>query len=227
MFDFGLSELLLLGVIALIVLGPERLPKAARTTGRLVGKLQRLVSNVKQELSAQVELEELRKAKYEFESAAYQLRNEMKEAGSGAQSSLNTISDSLKPWERLPEQRVPDDFKVDENGILLPEIKDDKVSPTVEPIELLDESGQPIPSPSPDIMETARNSETNDADKLWRDYLTSGSTPYEAPEISYVETTPAYNLGLHTASLHKQAMQRKRDMRPKFRAKPKLRVRKK
>ena len=49
MFDFGLGELLLVGIVALIVLGPERLPEAARTAGRLIGKLQRLVSSVKQE----------------------------------------------------------------------------------------------------------------------------------------------------------------------------------
>lgn len=227
MFDFGLSELLLLGVIALIVLGPERLPKAARTAGQLVGKLQRLVSNVKHELSVQVELEELRKAKQEFESAADQLRNEMKEVGNEAQSSLNSISDGLKPWERLPEQRVPDDFKVDENGILLPEIKDDKVNPNAEPVEFLDENGQPIAPPTPNIAEEAQDAEAHDADQLWRDYLTSANTSYQAPEVSYVETTPTYSLGMHTATLRKQAMQRKRDMRPKFRAKPKLRVRKK
>ena len=59
MFDFGLGELLLVGVVALIVLGPERLPQAARTAGRLVGKLQGFVNNVKQELNTQAELDEL------------------------------------------------------------------------------------------------------------------------------------------------------------------------
>ncbi|PSJ80920.1 Sec-independent protein translocase protein TatB [Neisseria iguanae] len=226
MFDFGLSELLLLGIIALIVLGPERLPKAARTAGQLVGKLQHLVSNVKQELSVQIELEELRKAKQEFESAADQLHHEMKEVGNEAQNSLNTVSDSLKPWERLPEQRVPDDFKVGENGILLSEIKDDIANPNAEPVEIPDENGQPIAQPAPDLTETAQDDDAADADKLWHDYLTSATTPYQAPEVSYVETAPTYSLGMHTATLRKQAMQRKRDMRPKFRAKPKLRVRK-
>ena len=63
MFDFGLGELLLVGVVALIVLGPERLPQAARTAGRLVGKLQGFVNNVKQEFNTQAELDELRKVK--------------------------------------------------------------------------------------------------------------------------------------------------------------------
>lgn len=225
MFDFGLSELLLVGVIALIVLGPERLPKAARTAGQLVGKLQRLVGSVKQELSVQVELEELRKAKQEFESAAYQLRNEMNEIGNEAQSSLNSISDGLKPWERLPEQRVPDDFKVGENGILLPQIKDDKTDSNAKPVELLDENGRPLAPPAPG--QTVQDDAADDSDKLWHDYLTSSGTPYQMPEVSYAEAPPAYPAAMHTATLRKQAMQRKRDMRPKFRAKPKLRVRKK
>ena len=46
MFDFGFSELLLIGVIALVVLGPERLPKAARMAGQLVGRVQRLLASV-------------------------------------------------------------------------------------------------------------------------------------------------------------------------------------
>ena len=66
MFDFGFSELLLIGVIALVVLGPERLPKAARMAGQLVGRVQRMVGNVKQELSSQLEMDELRRAKDEF-----------------------------------------------------------------------------------------------------------------------------------------------------------------
>ncbi|ASK27745.1 Sec-independent protein translocase protein TatB [Neisseria chenwenguii] len=215
MFDFGLSELLLVGVVALIVLGPERLPAVARTAGRLVGKMQRLVANVKQELSAQVELDELRKAKQEFEAAATQFKNEIKDVGSEAQNNLNQISDGLKPWERLPEQRTPADFGVDAQGNPLPQ--GEMPSDT-----LLDENGQPV---APPAAETAEDSESAQ-NKAWRDYLTAASMPSESPQVEYLETAPSVGL-LHTASLRKQAMQRKRDMRPKFQAKPKLRVRKK
>lgn len=121
MFDFGFSELLLIGVIALVVLGPERLPKAARMAGQLVGRVQRMVGSVKQELSSQLEMDELRRAKDEFEATAHSVRDEIAGIGAQAQSDLHDISDGLSPdkrpaWERLPEQRTPADFGVDEQG---------------------------------------------------------------------------------------------------------------
>lgn len=60
MLDIGFLELMLVGVVALLVLGPERLPRAARTTGLWVGKIKRTVSGMQREISAQLEAEELR-----------------------------------------------------------------------------------------------------------------------------------------------------------------------
>lgn len=217
MFDFGLGELLLVGVVALIVIGPERLPKAARMAGNMVGKLQRLVSSVKQELNTQIELEELRKAKQEFESAASQFKDDLKDIGGDTQNDLNEISDGLKPWERLPEQRTPADFGVDEHGNPLPQTESAQTEETV-----FDDNGQPVAPVSASDADNAY-----DADKAWHDYLTSSARPSETPEVSYIETLPAAPAVLHTASLRKQAMSRKRDLRPKYHAKPKLRIRKK
>lgn len=219
MFDFGLGELLLVGVVALIVIGPERLPKAARMAGNMVGKLQRLVSSVKQELNTQIELEELRKAKQEFESAASQFKDDLKDIGGNTQNDLNEISDGLKPWDRLPEQRTPADFGVDEHGNPLPQTESAQTEETV-----FDDNGQPV-APVSTTVPDADNA--HDADKAWHDYLTLSARPSETPEVSYIETLPAAPAVLHTASLRKQAMSRKRDLRPKYHAKPKLRIRKK
>ena len=219
MFDFGLGELLLVGIVALIVLGPERLPEAARTAGRLIGKLQRLVSSVKQELNTQIELEELRKAKQEFESAASQFKDDLKDIGGNTQNDLNEISDGLKPWERLPEQRTPADFGVDEHGNPLPQTENAQTEETV-----FDDNGQPV---APVSTTTPDADNAYDADKAWHDYLTLSARPSETPEVSYIEPLPAAPAVLHTASLRKQAMSRKRDLRPKYHAKPKLRIRKK
>ena len=70
MFDIGFSELMVIGVVALVVIGPERLPKVARTLGHLFGKLQRYVTQVKSDINREMELAELGKVKTEFEDAA-------------------------------------------------------------------------------------------------------------------------------------------------------------
>lgn len=70
MFDIAFSELLVIAVIALLVIGPERLPKVARTAGHLFGRLQRYVNDVKADIQREVELDELRKLRAQFEDAA-------------------------------------------------------------------------------------------------------------------------------------------------------------
>lgn len=70
MIDFGFDKIALIGAVALIVIGPERLPRVARTVGHFIGKAQRYVSDVKAEVNRSIELEELKKMKGEFEGAA-------------------------------------------------------------------------------------------------------------------------------------------------------------
>ena len=70
MIDFGFDKLALIGAVALMVIGPEKLPRVARTVGTLLGKAQRYVADVKAEVNRSIELEELKKMKTEFESAA-------------------------------------------------------------------------------------------------------------------------------------------------------------
>jgi len=79
MFDIGFSELLVIGVVALVVIGPEKLPRMARTIGHLAGRLQRYVSDVKADINREVELDELRK-----------MRDSMQEAASGFETSVNS-----------------------------------------------------------------------------------------------------------------------------------------
>ena len=70
MIDFGFDKLALIGAVALVVIGPERLPRVARTVGHFIGKAQRYVADVKAEVNRSIELEELKKMKGEFEDAA-------------------------------------------------------------------------------------------------------------------------------------------------------------
>jgi sec-independent protein translocase protein TatB len=70
MLDLGLTKMALIGVVALVVLGPERLPRVARTAGALFGRAQRYINDVKAEVTREIELDELRRMKTEFEAAA-------------------------------------------------------------------------------------------------------------------------------------------------------------
>ena len=70
MIDLGISKLVMIGAVALIVIGPEKLPRVARTVGTLLGKAQRYVSDVKAEVSRSMELDELKRMKDSVESAA-------------------------------------------------------------------------------------------------------------------------------------------------------------
>ena len=70
MLDFGFDKLALIGAVALVVIGPEKLPRVARTVGHLLGKAQRYVSDVKAEVNRSIELEELKKMKTGMEEAA-------------------------------------------------------------------------------------------------------------------------------------------------------------
>ncbi|HET9576290.1 MAG TPA: Sec-independent protein translocase protein TatB [Usitatibacter sp.] len=82
MFDIGFSELIVIGVVALVVIGPERLPKVARTAGVLMGRLQRYVAQVKADINREMETAELGKVKQEFESAARSFQSEVESKAS-------------------------------------------------------------------------------------------------------------------------------------------------
>ena len=90
MIDFGFDKIALIGAVALIVIGPEKLPKMARTVGHLFGKAQRYVADVKAEVNRSIELDELKKMRTQFEDAArdveQSVRTEVNEATSAFES---------------------------------------------------------------------------------------------------------------------------------------------
>lgn len=88
MFDIGFTELMVIGVVALIVIGPERLPKVARTAGHLYGRLQRYVSSVKSDISHEIQLDEIRRAGQSFKES-------VESAASGVERQANVVDDYL------------------------------------------------------------------------------------------------------------------------------------
>ncbi len=95
MFDIGFSEIVVIAVVALIVLGPERLPKAARTLGHLFGRLQRYVNEVKSDISREMELEELRKVQQEVKSAARDLEQSVSTAARDLEGGVRDVEQQL------------------------------------------------------------------------------------------------------------------------------------
>ena len=165
MFDFSFTEMLLAGVVALVVLGPERLPKVARKAGEWGGKIQRLASSVKTELMTHGEYAEFNKVKQDFVETATEIKQDLQTLGKqvdgqGQEIARQVEADTRPAWKKLPEQKTPADFG--------------------------------IPSAPAD-------------------------------KFDYTPQKPA--LGLNAKSLRKQAMSRKRDLRPRFRPAPKLRSR--
>ena len=92
MFDVGFSELMVIAVVALIVIGPERLPRVARTMGHLFGRLQRYVNDVKADINREIELEELRKFRSTVEDAARTVENTVQGEFAKTESELNSIA---------------------------------------------------------------------------------------------------------------------------------------
>src|SRR5688572_1883819 len=97
MIDFGFDKIALIGAVALIVLGPERLPRVARTVGHLMGKAQRYVADVKAEVNRSIELEDLKKMKGEFEDAARNVEHSVNEHIHQTTSDLSTAWSDAEP----------------------------------------------------------------------------------------------------------------------------------
>ncbi|WP_277186030.1 Sec-independent protein translocase protein TatB [Caballeronia sp. BR00000012568055] len=89
MLDLGLTKMALIGVVALVVLGPERLPGVARTAGALFGRAQRYINDVKAEVSREMELDELKKMRTEFETAASNVESSIHDNLKKHESELN------------------------------------------------------------------------------------------------------------------------------------------
>jgi sec-independent protein translocase protein TatB len=121
MFDIGFSELLVIGVVALIVIGPEKLPRVARTVGVLAGRLQRYVSDVKADINREIELEELRKMRDSMQQAATDFQSsvqtELHQTETDLNKSVEDLSKSVdavvdwrdaKPAEASPAEKKPE-----------------------------------------------------------------------------------------------------------------------
>ena len=100
MFDIGFSELLVIGVVALIVIGPERLPRVARMIGHLMGRMQRYVADVKADIDREIELDELRKMRDSVQQAASNIESSVQSELNKAETELNKAAQSAAGEEK-------------------------------------------------------------------------------------------------------------------------------
>jgi len=127
-FDVGFTELMVIAVVALIVIGPERLPRVARTLGHLFGRLQRYVNDVKADINREIELEELKKFRSTFEDAAR-----------GFESTVNTEINSVQSDVTKTRNELSSELNS------LAKIEDPAAAPPTPPVPA---SGEASPTPS-------------------------------------------------------------------------------
>jgi sec-independent protein translocase protein TatB len=124
MFDIGFTELLVIGVVALIVIGPEKLPRMARTVGHLAGRLQRYVADVKADINREIELDELRKMRDSMQQAASSFETSVQSELNKTETDLNKSVEAVvgevsqqskpadsKPADSKPAEKKPEDVK--------------------------------------------------------------------------------------------------------------------
>jgi sec-independent protein translocase protein TatB len=108
LIDLGISKIALIGVVALVVIGPEKLPRVARTLGNLMGKAQRYISDVKAEVNRTMDLEELKKMKETMEGAARDVESSVQTSAIDFEKQWNDSTAALStesnhtPWQPPP-----------------------------------------------------------------------------------------------------------------------------
>ncbi len=108
MFDVGISEIMVIAVVALVVLGPEKLPKTARTLGHLFGRLQRYVGEVKADINRELAMEDLKKLQAEVNSAASDFHASMTATAKEVEDNVRAVETSLNASAAGHAAPVPD-----------------------------------------------------------------------------------------------------------------------
>jgi sec-independent protein translocase protein TatB len=111
MFDIGFLELLVIGVVALIVIGPQKLPRVARTVGHLVSRMQRYVADVKADINREIELEELRKMRDSMQKAASEMQSSVDAELTKTADELNKAVEGEKKPEQVAGAEKPQEQK--------------------------------------------------------------------------------------------------------------------
>ncbi len=129
MFDISFAEMLIIFIVALIVIGPERLPRVARTMGHLLGRARRYVDNVKSDIQHEIELDELKRLKNSVQETTHSIEQSLKQEFDQIQTTtdMDTVEKTKNPvlaelrqintsvGNKLPDQRVTTQQQVPES----------------------------------------------------------------------------------------------------------------
>jgi sec-independent protein translocase protein TatB len=107
MIDLGLSKIAIIGVVALIVIGPQKLPKVARMAGTLYGRAQRYLHDVKSEVSREIELDELRNLHKEVHESAQSFKDEVEQSVSSHVDEVEALWDGRESTDSLSKSSSP------------------------------------------------------------------------------------------------------------------------
>ncbi len=110
MIDIGISKMALIGAVALIVIGPEKLPRVARTVGTLLGKAQRYVADVKSEVNRSMELDELKKMKETMVGAAKDVENSIHSGASEFEKSWADATNMTDNSQQTVAAELPSSY---------------------------------------------------------------------------------------------------------------------
>jgi sec-independent protein translocase protein TatB len=150
MFDIGASEIFVIGVVALIVIGPERLPRVAKTLGHLFGRLQRYVSEVKSDINREIELEELRALKATMQDAARTIEQSVT-------SQVNYIDSEVKQAGAQVKEQIESAHKQVESAVA--PVTGIQLMPPVTPV------AEPLPSNTENAVSAKPESADSEPDK--------------------------------------------------------------
>ncbi len=128
MFDISFTEILIISVVALIVIGPEKLPHVARVVGRIFGRARRFVSNVKEEVSNEIRLDELKELRASMQETAQSFETSVRREVDQIKSTTNSVAQSINKDTAAATtypRSVDQSASVEQNSVQSPEAKPD------------------------------------------------------------------------------------------------------
>ncbi len=175
MLDMSFSEIAVIGVVALVVLGPERLPKVARTAGHLFGRLQRYVATVKADINREMDTSELAKIKQEIQDAAKGFEQTVQQHASSVEKETAAISQSIDP--QTPASNLAVAPVSTQSAMLLQQEEGMQASVAVNPA--IDTVAPPVEQPLASVPFSHRGSSAN-ADNTMQASFDFGIEPVRA-----------------------------------------------